>query len=369
MKIVFTSNSSWSIYNFRKNLLLKLQFLGYQIILVSPKSDYQDKLKQLGFKCESLKINSSSTGFVSNFKVLYNLYKIYKKNNPDIVLHNAAKPNIYGAIVCRILNIPVVNNISGLGTLFLNNKLSSKTGRYLYKISQKKVHTVFFQNHDDMSLFIERKLVKKEQSQLIPGSGVDLTKFQPCVKDRNKIIKFGFIGRLLKDKGIFEYIEAAQLISKKYEGKCKFYVLGEIYKENPTAVTKKQLDEWIDNNTITYLEKTDLVEEEMKNFDCIILPSYREGLSKVLLEACAMGIPAITTDVPGCRDVIEDSKNGFICNVKDVTDLSNSIERFICLSNEERDKMGQFGRKKAVEEFDENIVMDNYIKVIHSIKL
>ena len=168
---------------------------------------------------------------------------------------------------------------------------------------------------------------------------------------------------------IFEYINAAQLILKKFEGKCQFYVLGEIYKENPTAVTKKQLDEWIDNKIITYLEKTDLVEEEMKNFDCIILPSYREGLSKVLLEASAMGIPAITTDVPGCKHVVEDSKNGFICNVKDATDLSNSIERFICLSKEERDKMSQFGRKKAVDGFDENIVIDNYIKVIQSIKL
>ena len=369
MKIVFTSNSSWSIYNFRKNLLLKLQSIGYQIILVSPKSDYQDKLKQLGFKCESLKINSSSTGFISNFKILYNLYRIYKKINPDIALHNAAKPNIYGAIVCRILNVPVINNISGLGTLFLNNKLTSKIGRYLYKISQKKVHTIFFQNDDDMSLFIKKKLVKKEQTQLIPGSGVDLSKFQPCEKKQNEIIKFGFIGRLLKDKGIFEYINAAKLILKKFEGKCRFYVLGEIYKENPTAVTKKQLDKWIDDNTITYLEKTDLVEEEMKNFDCIILPSYREGLSKVLLEASAMGIPAITTDVPGCKHVVEDSKNGFICNVKDATDLSNSIERFICLSKEERDKMSQFGRKKAVDEFDENIVIDNYIKVIQSIKL
>ena len=369
MKIVFTSNSSWSIYNFRKNLLLKLQSLGYHIIIVSPKSNYQNKLKDLGFECKSIQINSSSTGLISNIKILFNLYNTYKNIKPDIVLHNSAKPNIYGAIICRILNIPVVNNISGLGTLFLNNKVSSKIGRYLYKISQKKVHTVFFQNNDDMSLFLERNLVKKEQSQLIPGSGVDLVKFQPYEEKPNEIIKFAFIGRLLRDKGIFEYIQAAELILKKYQGKCKFYVLGELYKENPTAVTKQQLNKWIDEKIIIYLEKTDSVEEKMKNFDCIVLPSYREGLSKVLLEASAMGIPSITTNVPGCKHVVDNFKNGFICNVKDVNDLSKNIESFMFLSEEEKKQMSQFAREKAIKEFDENIVIDNYVKAIHSIKL
>ena len=269
--------------------------------------------------------------------------------------------------MCRILSIPVVNNISGLGTLFLDKSISSKIGRYLYKISQKKVHTVFFQNNDDMNLFLKRKLVKKDQSKLIPGSGVDLIKFQPYEKPQNEVMKFAFIGRLLRDKGVFEYIQAVKLVLKEYKGKCKFYILGELYEENPTAVSKEQLDEWIDDKIITYLEKTDVVEEEMKKFDCIILPSYREGLSKVLLESSAMEIPAITTDVPGCRDVIENSKNGFICKVKDALDLSNAIERFIFLSNEERHEMGKYGRKKVVEKFDENIVIDNYIKVINAI--
>ena len=368
-KIIFTSNSSWSIYNFRKNLLLKLQSLGYQIICVSPKSNYQDKLKELGFLCRTISINSSSTGFMSNIKILFNLYNTYKDINPDIVMHNAAKPNIYGAIICRVLNIPAINNISGLGTLFLNNKISSKFGRYLYRISQKKVHTVFFQNSDDMSLFIEGNLVKKEQSKLIPGSGVDLVKFKPCKRKQNEVEKFAFIGRLLRDKGIFEYIQAAELALKKYKQKCKFYVLGDIYKENPTAVTDQQLSKWIDKNIIIYLKKTDLVEEKMKNFDCIVLPSYREGLSKVLLEASAMGIPSITTNVPGCRDIVEDSQNGFICNAKDVVSLFNSIERFIHLSDEQKNKMSQYSRKKAEEQFDENIVINSYIKVIRSIKL
>lgn len=368
MKIIFSSNSSWSVYNFRKNLLLSLKDTGYDIIVVAPKGKYLDKLIALGFQVHAITLDNSSVGIFTNLQYIFDLYKAYKYITPDVVLHNAVKPNIYGALVCRLLKIPVINNISGLGTIFLSNNISSKLGKLLYSISLKKVNTIFFQNPVDLSLFLKKKLVNEDQSILIPGSGIDLKRFRPKndIRDNN-ITKFCFVGRLLRDKGIFEFIEAVKYIKSK-DNNCEFYILGELYEQNPTAISQGTLDNWISQKLVTFLGKTDTVENEFQKFDCIVLPSYREGLSRVLLEASAMAIPAITTDVPGCNDVIEHGKNGLLCKVKDSQSLIKQIEAFIALTNEERQQMGRYGRKKVEEQFDEKIVIQAYLYAISKIK-
>jgi len=369
MKIIFSSNSSWSVYNFRKNLLAELNDQGHEVTVVAPSGPYLKKLGDMGFKTSPIKLDSGSTGIFDNLQLLLSLYKKYKLLKPDIVLHNAVKPNIYGAIICRWLKIPVINNISGLGTIFLSDNFTSKIGKLLYRFSQKKVKIIFFQNPTDLLLFKKKNLVRTNQAFLLPGSGVDLNRFVPVRNERDdNIIRFCYVGRLLKDKGIYELIDAIRVIKSKNLN-CEFYIMGELYEQNPTAIKKKQLDTWIDEKLIIFLGKTDNVENELFKFDCIVLPSYREGLSRVLLEASAMAIPCITTNVPGCIDVIEHQKNGLICEVKNSEDLALQIERFTNFSKEKRNEMGAYGRKKVVAEFDEKIVIEKYIEAIRNITI
>lgn len=366
-KLIFSSNSSWSVYNFRRNLLLTLKEQGFDIYIIAPESEYLDKLQNFGFKIFPIIIDNSTKNIFYNIKYFFDLFKLYRNIKPDIVLQNAIKPNIFGSLVCYFLRIPAINNISGLGAMFMNNGISSFIGKALYRLSQHNVKTIFFQNSSDLSYFISNNLVVKERCLLIPGSGVDLKLFTPNSIVRNdEKIKFCFVGRLIGDKGIFEFIEAAKKIKSHYSY-TEFYILGELYLNHPTSVSKEKLQEWIDLKLVIYLGKSDHVENELSKFDCIVLPSYREGLSRVLLEASSMAIPAITTNVAGCIDVIENGKNGFICKVKDCEDLYLQMEKFIKLTKEEKITMGTNGRKKVEKEFDEKIVINTYLKTIEKI--
>jgi len=298
---------------------------------------------------------------------------------PNVVLFYTIKPNIYGSLAAVILGIPVISNISGLGTVFLNNNLSSKIARLLYKVAMKIPKKVFFQNSYDKDLFIKLKLVDVSKTDIIPGSGINTNKFKPLQVISNndsKKIKFLFIGRLLKDKGLIEYVEAARAIRNgelKFENRelereiyknIEFHILGAFYSGNPTAITENEMEIWEKENIVKYLETSDNVKAVIANHDCIVLPSYREGLSRVLLEAASMAKPIIATNVPGCKEVVEDGVNGFLCKVKDTNDLAEKMIKILNLSKEERIKMGQAGREKVIKEFDEKLVIDKYMEEI-----
>lgn len=367
MKIIFSSNISWSIYNFRVPLLKALQKEGHQIYTVANKDEYSEKLINEGFNFEEIKSNNNATNPLEDLKAIYSYYKIYKKINPAVICHNAIKPNIYGSIAAGLLNIPVINNISGLGTLFIKKSFSTKIAKLLYKFSQKKAAKIFFQNNDDLNLFIQNKLIDKTKVQVIPGSGVNTQRFVPNVDiNDGSDFQFLFIGRLLYDKGILEYIDAVKLLKEKYP-KVKFNVLGPLYENNATAISKETLESWIQNKDIIYLGQTDRVEEVMKNADCIVLPSYREGLSKVLIEASSMGLPIVTTNVPGCRDVVIDNETGFLCEVKNSEDLAAKMEKMLLLPYEKRKEMGFKARERAVTVFDEKIIIGHYKEAIYSV--
>ena len=367
MKIVFSSNISWSIYNFRLKLLQSLQKDGHEIFTVALQDEYSVKLLNEGFYFIPIDINNNSKNPFDDLKTIYNYYRIYKKIKPDVICHNAIKPNIYGTIAARMLNIPVINNISGLGTLFIKKSLSTKIAKLLYRFSQKRASKVFFQNNDDLSLFLNYKLIDEYKTQVIPGSGVDTARFFPnedAKKDLN--FQFLFIGRLLYDKGIREYIEAVRLLKDKYPNVI-FNILGPLYENNATAISKETLESWIKNEGIIYLGQTDSVEDVMGLVDCVVLPSYREGLSKVLIEASSMGLPIVTTNVPGCRDVVIDNETGFLCEVKDSKDLADKMEKVLLMSKAKRKEMGWDARKRALEVFDEKIIINHYKQAISSV--
>ena len=366
MKILFSSNVAWSIYSFRKGLLLELQKQGNEIFAVANNDRYSAKLKELGFHFELIQINNNSKNPIKDVGLVLQYLKIYKKIKPDIILHNAIKPNIYGTIAASILGIPVINNISGLGTLFIKQSLSTKIAKLLYKLSQKFASVVFFQNTTDLELFVHQKLVSKDKARHIPGSGVNIDDFHPRLNMQNNdnFFEFLMIARLIKDKGLNEYLEAAKSLKEKYGGKIKCSLLGPFYTANETAITPEELKKWQEHGYISYLGETDNVAQEMAHADCIVLPSYREGLSKVLIEASAMAKPIVTTNVPGCKDVVDDGYNGFLCKVKDTGDLRDKMEQIFLLDKKELTLMGKNARKKAEDIFDEKKIIDIYIKAI-----
>lgn len=368
MKIIFSSNISWSIYNFRKGLLTSLKNEGHKIFTVGLKDDYSKKLQELGFEHTNILINNNSKNPIKDLKLIYQYFKIYKKLDPDVICHNAIKPNIYGTIAAGILNIPVVNNISGLGTLFIKKSLSTGIAKFLYRISQKRASKVFFQNKDDLDLFLKNKLITKGKCMLIAGSGVNTNLFirDESVNKKNVNFVFLFIGRLIYDKGIREFIEASEIV-KNTVSNVKFNILGPIYESNETAIKKLELENWIKKDYINYLGESDFVKEEMDKANCIVLPSYREGLSKVLIEASSMSLPIITTNVPGCRDVVIDKQTGFLCEVRNSKDLADKMIKMLNLPLVEIITMGINGRKRAVESFDEQIIINHYKNVIYSI--
>ncbi|EEV9776943.1 glycosyltransferase family 4 protein, partial [Escherichia coli] len=236
----------------------------------------------------------------------------------------------------------------------------------LYKISQRNVHFIFFQNEQDRSIFLSNKIVSVEKTKRIPGSGVDLARFHYDLKSPAETIVFILVARMLLQKGIMQYIEAACVLKNKYKNKIEFRLLGHIDDRNPSAISMNTIKMWHDKGIIRYLGTTDFVERELNQVDCVVLPSfYREGIPKSLLEAAAMGKPIIASDNIGCRDVVEDGINGFLCEPKNTKSLVDALERFINLSDKQKIEMGIASRRKIEQEFDEKKVIDSYMKLLY----
>ncbi len=368
--VAIVVNTSWNIYNFRLALIRRLKREGYKVILIAPRDDYSKQLEDEGFIYYNIKIDNRGVNPFVDLMLIYDFYKLYKELKPDLILNYTIKPNIYSSLAGKVLSIPTLNNITGLGTVFLNENLSSHIARWLYRVSIYN-NLVVFQNSDDMTLFMEKKLVKEDNTRLILGSGIDTNRFKSQNSLTNKR-KFTFlmIARLIKDKGISEYIEAIRIIkSTKYANRCTFKILGSLYHSNPTAISQDELDSWIEDGLIEYLGHSDSVQDEIDKVDCVVLPSYREGLSRVLLEASSMSKPIITTDVTGCRDIVDNGVNGYLVEVKNSVELAKAMKKMLNLSNIELIYMGRNGRKKVIENFSEEIVVNKYLSLIKSIAL
>lgn len=363
MKIIIIVNTSWNIYNFRKKLLISLIEMGHQVIAVAPHDSYVEIIESIGIKCINLKFNQKGTNPFSDSLLIYKYFKIFKYQKPDLILSYTIKPNIYGNIAARLLKIPTVNNISGLGTLFIKTSPATIIAKFLYKLSLKYSSHVFFQNKDDKQLFITNKLVNPDITSIIPGSGIDVQKFS-YDRIKNEGNKFLFVGRLIADKGVFEYLDAAVSVLKIYPEK-EFLLVGEIGYNNKTALSNEQLLNYTNNYAqIKYLGKTDDIVSLLKSVDVMVLPSYREGLSKSLIEAASMSLPILTTDSPGCRDVVQNNYNGILCKIKSSESLSLAMKRIIKLNPNERLQMGLNGRKIAIENFEEKIIINHYLRVL-----
>ncbi|AHG21851.1 glycosyl transferase family 1 [Chania multitudinisentens RB-25] len=368
--VAISANTSWYIYNFRKNTIRALINEGYRVVAISPYDEYSKKIEGLGAEFINVHIDQGGTNPIKDIKTLLSFRTIYSRGDIDVVLNFTPKNNIYSTVASLGYQIKVINSVAGLGSLFINGGVKCRIARLLYGFSQKFAHKVFFQNDDDRSLFVDSKFVSVEKTERLPGSGVDLSRFVLTEAPDDSIVRFILVARMLYEKGVVHYVEAAKKLKDIYGNKVEFKLLGFLDVNNPSAITTFEMEKWVAEGAVNYLGISDQVEDEIAKVDCVVLPSYyREGVPKSLLEAGAMGKPIITTDNIGCRETVDDGINGFLCKPQSTDSLFNALKKIISMSHEERINMGQRSRKKIEIEFDERIIIDRYISTIETLSL
>lgn len=362
VKILILSNNDIGLWKFRKELIERL-IKEHEVYVSIPQGEFSENFKKMGCKVIETSINRRGTNPIKDLGLFVKYNQLLKKVKPDLVLTYTIKPNVYGGMACRLNKIPYISNVTGLGTAVETKGLIQNLTVFLYKVGLKKASCVFFQNKSNKSFFEEKKIILKN-SKVIPGSGVNLDYFRLIEYPSSDKIKFLFIGRVMKEKGIEQYLEAATYIKKKYPH-TEFHILGtcdEKYEEKLESMSKKGI--------ISYHGRQDDVRKYHEISHCTIHPSYYpEGMSNVLLESAASGRPLITTNRPGCKETVNDGINGYLFQEKNSQDLIKKVENFINIEPNARRNMGLFGREKVEKEFDRNIVIDAYITEINKFEV
>lgn len=364
MKIIFSANSYVHLYKLRLEVIKRLISEGHEIIAVGANDEYKEKIENEGIKCLSINISPNSTNVFSDLKLLTNYITLYRKIKPDIIFNSTIKPNIYGSMASNFLKIKTINNVSGLGTSFLKSKMLEYLVINLYKISQRYVFKIFFQNQTDFEFFLKNKICDENQAELIPGSGINTRKFKRNTVFRpNEFKKFLFVGRLINEKGVNELLSAAEKFLVNNNGHFTF--VGDYDSQNPSSVNIKEFKNRINSfKNIEYLGYKEDIKNLIQESDCLILPSYREGLSNVILEALSMEIPVLASNVPGCNDLIIDEFNGLLFEPRNFEDLFHKISKFSELSDSKIINMGINGRKFVVDKYDLDILFTHYESVL-----
>jgi glycosyltransferase involved in cell wall biosynthesis len=368
--ILVAANSSFALTNYRLGLLNALQGAGYRVVAAVPDDEGADKLNANGVDVRTVPIAPHGMSPLRELRLLSRYFALLRELRPLALLGFTIKPNIYGALAARFAGVPVVNNVTGLGLVFTRRgPLRSIVGA-LYKVAFRSSHRVFFQNRESRDLFLSLGFVREDQALLLPGSGIDLRQFAPAQRRTaadDAPFTFLLPSRLMWQKGVGEYCEAARWFRSNRPG-VRFQLLGPIEPAwNKAGIAREQIERW-EREGIEYLGSTEDVRPFFEAADCIVLPSYYpEGVPRALIEAAAMGKPVITTDTPGCRDVVATGVTGYICEPRSAESLVSAMLRMVDHSPEERSAMGRRARQKAECEFDERLVIDAYLAVIAAI--
>lgn len=366
--IVLSTNTAWNVYNFRAGLVKAMVEQGYEVVVLAPYDAYAPQLRSLGCSYVELPMDNHGTNPLRDLLLLTRFARVLRRHKPVAFLGYTIKPNVYGSLAAHFLRIPVINNIAGLGATFIRTSHVTTVVRGLYRLALKRSHSVFFQNADDCDLFVSSGLVKPEICALVPGSGIDLGRFpfhgvEPVA---GRPFRFLLVGRMLRDKGVVEFVDAARIVLKKHP-QAVFQLLGGVNAGNGNAVPIDTIKQWEAEGIVQYLGTTDDVRPIVAASDCVVLPSYREGVPRSLLEAAAMGRPIVATDVVGCQDAVDDGVNGFLCNVRDPADLADKMIKMLELPHEKRAMLGEAGRKKVEQQFDEQFVIQSYLRALSTI--
>ena len=342
---------------------------GFEVSIIAPVDEYIEyKNRFPTVKHYALRsLSRNSTNPFRDILLIAEFYRKYKRIKPDVILHYTHKPNIFGTIAARILKIPSISVVTGLGYAFIHDNIVNTITKTLYQLIGKRADRIIFENQDDRQFFIDNRIVNEEKAIAVKGCGVDINHFHPYPNGQiKKTITFTFLGRLLYDKGILEFVSAAKILNKEYDN-LRFWVIGELDDDNPATVKEDDVLEWVNNDIIQYFGFVRDVRKLISQSDCIVLPSYREGLPRIVIEAMAMAKPIITTDVPGCRETVDHGSNGYLIKAQQVEPLVSSIKDFLELSYEERHKMGEMGRLKAEKEFDDKKVANQICDIIEDV--
>jgi glycosyltransferase involved in cell wall biosynthesis len=360
--VVVAANSAWNLVNFRAGLIRALQAEGHRVVALAPEDEHGPRLAELGVEFQPITMQNSGISPFADLLLLTRYFRALRKIGPDLFLGFTIKPNIYGSLAARTLGIRVINNISGLGTAFIRKGLLTRTVTILYRLALRGSSTVFFQNREDLDLFVRDKMARPDQARLIPGSGVDLMRFKPAAAGaaNGEEFRFLLIARLLWDKGVQEFVDAARTI-KAVDPRLRCQILGFVDVDNRTAVPRATLERWVKEGWIDYLGETNDVRPMIDQADCVVLPSYREGMPRALLEAAAMGKPVVATDVPGVREAVDDGATGFLCKARSARSLADAMLRMARLTPAERAMLGAAGRRKVECKFSQSIVIEQYL--------
>lgn len=367
LHVALVCNTAWAIYTYRRGLLRALTQAGAQVTVIAPRDRTFEPLTEMGCRCVELPVASKSTNPLDDLRTLLTLYKHYRALKPSVVFHYTIKPNIYGSIAAWLARRPSIAVTTGLGYVFIQKSRAAQIAKRLYRLAFRFPREVWFLNRDDETAFREQNLLAHpERARLLHGEGVDLDDFPFTPRPARASFAFVLIGRLLWDKGVGEYVEAARTLRARYP-QARFQLLGPVGVDNPSAITREEVAAWEREGVIEYLGETADVRPFIADADCIVLPSYREGVPRTLMEASAMGRPIVATDVPGCREVVADGVNGLLCTVRDAASLADALARMLDLGDTERAAMAERGRKKIEKEFDERVVVQRYRELIREI--
>lgn len=362
MRILFLANDDEGLYKFRKELIETL-LKDNDVFISLPYGKYVENLKDMGCSYIQTEFERKGTNPVKDIKLISFYKKIIKDTKADVVLTYTVKPNVYGGLACQATNTPYLVNITGLGSALENPGILQNILIVLYKLGLRKARKVFFQNETNRDFMINKNIVSKEKTTIIPGSGVNLNEYKLLDYPSNETTDFVYIGRIMKEKGFGQYIDAAKYIRNKYPN-TRFHICG-AYEDD----YRQEVEELVKDDVVIYHGSVKNMVDIYSLIHCTIHPTYYpEGLSNVLLESLACGRPIITTDRPGCKEVVEDGINGFIVKQKDSDDLIKQIEKFLNLSLVERKQLGLNGRDKVEKEFDRKIVINTYLEELRNIK-
>ena len=355
---------------FRTDVIKSLLNAGHDVVLLAPADEHTDQLAKLGARIILLRSLSRKGLNPFGDLMLYREFaRIYALEEPDLIFQYTIKPNIYSTLAAKRHRIPTVAAITGLGYAFINKGLVTFMARQLYRLALRSAREIWFLNHDDFRFFVDHRLVDAKKAKQIPGEGINCTDvFNPALvttpdHSSRVDIKFLFIGRLLFDKGVAEYVAAARQIRKSYPH-VEFQMLGYLNVDNPTAVQREQLDAWVHEGTITYLGAVNDVRPVIAACDCVVLPSYREGMSTTLQESAAMGKVLVASNIAGCKELIDDGESGFLCEVANVDSLVRRLEDVLRLTPAERRAMGARGRNKMKKEYSIDRIIELYHQTV-----
>ncbi len=366
MKVLLVSRCSWTLFNFRQGLIKALLERRHNVIGGGAGGDhYEKKILALGIPFKNLPVDKRGINPIADLRLAIALYHWYREERPDVVHHFTIKPVIYGSIAARLAGVPrIINTITGLGYVYTQRKVILRwIVDRLYGLGLRFSQRVFFQNEDDRTLFVEGGLVRYERTQLVPGSGVDTRHFCPAACPRtvqSDTVNVLMVSRLLRDKGIHEFVEAARIVAGCLPN-TRFLLLGEIDHRNPSAVSEQEVRAWENEGIVRWLGPTDDVRPVLMSADIVVLPSYREGTPRSLLEAAAMGKPVVATDVVGCREVVDHGVTGLLVPVRDPAGLAKAIMELV-QAPDLRIAMGTAGRRKMLDKFDERIVIESTLR-------